>query len=80
MDSQLTADYCRSASNSPTAAKKFGFHLSLPRNPRQWSSQDELAYSGKDASLNPAKYRSVSVGDILDEGSAMVDYNGDYYD
>ena len=75
MDFQLTTDYSRSASNSPAAVKKYGFQLSLPHDPRQCSSQQELDRWGKGhqcSTLPNPMSRSVSVSDILDEGTTMV--------
>ena len=75
MEFQISANYSHSASNSPTAAKKFGFQL----DPRQWGSEEELCFTEGRSTWylhktlpNPAKHRSASVADILDESTIKV--------
>lgn len=72
MDFQFHADYSRSASNSPTATKRFGFYLSSS-DFQVWTSQEELTCHSKYKTLpSPGKYRSASVADVLNEDSLTV--------
>ena len=75
MDFTFSTNDSRSGSNSPTAARKFGFQLSSHQYSPQWHSQEHIASSEKDRQCNTLpnpKTRSASVADVLNEDASMV--------
>lgn len=73
MDFEVPADRARCpASNSPTAAGRYGVQLSVPTDKRLSCSQEDVFHWKEESSSKTMPvFRSVSVGDILAEGMVL---------